>query len=271
MSQSSGIPLNKSFAPQQPYPLPSRADCLFYHSMDFPNGESVTGHWDLRRHFEQYIGHYPLGGKSVLDIGTASGFLAFSAEARGAQVTAYDAAYSWGYDRIPFRDAAPFRDRAAWAKLEDLTFLKPLKNGFWYAWHKLNSKIEVVYAPLHDLAYWDRRFDVVVAGAFVCHLADPVSAIGALGRLAAEAFIIAFEDVLATDELTMQAANDWSNATYDYTWWLLSRGLYRRVFENVGFRIDLVPCMAIHNPTGYNNLQTPVQFSKTTIIATRIH
>ena len=204
MSQSSDSAFDRLLAPQRPWPLPLRADCLFYHSMDFADGESVVGHWDLRGRFDQYIGHYPLRGKSVLDAGTASGFLAFSAEASGARVTAYDASHSREYNRIPFLDAPAFRDRRAWADLEEQTFLKPLKNGFWYAWHKLGSQVEAVYAPLHELNYWERRFDAVMAGAFVCHLADPVSTIGALGRLANHAVIIAFEDILDTDDLMMR-------------------------------------------------------------------
>ncbi len=248
-------------------PVARRLSILSQHG--FFRRRVGEGIWDLRGCFNQYIGDYPLRGKSVLDVGTASGFLAFSAEGSGARVTAYDASHSREYNRIPFLDAAPFLDRTAWANSEEQTFLRPLKNGFWYAWHKLGGRVEAVYAPLQDLVYWERRFDVVMAGAFLCHLADPVSAIGALGRLANHAVIIAFEDILDTDELTMQAANDWSNPKYDYTWWLLSRGLYRRLFANIGFRIDFVPCVAIHNPTRNNGRQAPIQFSKTTIIATR--
>ena len=60
-----------------PWPVPEKSFCQFYHSMTFPSGDEITGHWDIRGRFDQYIGRYPLRGKTVLDLGTASGFIAF--------------------------------------------------------------------------------------------------------------------------------------------------------------------------------------------------
>ena len=91
-----------TFEPEKPWALPDKADCAFYHSMTFPDGETVEGQWDLRDIFEQYVGHHELRGKSVLDVGTASGFLAFEAERAGATVTAIDAADADELDRIQF-------------------------------------------------------------------------------------------------------------------------------------------------------------------------
>ena len=133
----------------------------------------------------------------------------------------------------------------------------------------MGSQVEAVYAPFVDLIYWQRRFDVIMAGAIVCHLADPVGALGALARLADYCVIIAFEDVIDSDDILMRAANDWSNPTYDYTWWLLSRGLYQRVFANMGFRLEFRPCISRHNPTSYNAFGTPQELAKTTIVAIR--
>ena len=47
-------------------------------------------------------------------------------------------------------------------------------------------------ALLSELRRADERFDVVIAGAIVEHLSHPVSALGALERLAQEAVIIPF-------------------------------------------------------------------------------
>ena len=62
------------------WPAPAKSDCTFYHSIDYPDGDSVTGVWDIRGKFEQYLGNYSLKGQTVLDVGTASGFIAFEAE-----------------------------------------------------------------------------------------------------------------------------------------------------------------------------------------------
>lgn len=260
---------SESLAPEQPWPVPALSDCFFYHSLDLPDGTSIQGHWDIRGRFEDYIGRYPLAGKTVLDVGTATGFLAFSAEAAGARVTALDARGSQDFQRVPFRDSLYHRDRSAWISQFETTSHRPLRNGFWHAWHKLQSQVEVIYASTDKLHSWDRGFDVVLAGAIVEHLADPVSAIGGMARLANEALIIAFTDVHDSEEMTMRANGDWSNPVWDYEWWTLSRGLYRRVFENLGFAIEIVSSTALANPNPFNNLSAPQEVTRPTIIARR--
>ena len=71
--------------------LPALQECVFYHSIDLPGIGSVKGEWDLRGKFDEYIGSIDVSGKTVLDVGTASGFLTFEAEKRGATVFSFDA------------------------------------------------------------------------------------------------------------------------------------------------------------------------------------
>ena len=155
-----------------PWPVPKKEFCHFYHSMDFPDGDSVKGVWDLRGRFAEYIGNYALRGKTVLDVGTASGHLAFCAEMAGATVVATDAKRSSDMTPLPFEgNLYHDGDRAVWdVGLED--HWRHARSGFWYAWHKYQSRVEMVYASLNELRYWDRRFDVVIAGAILEHLAD---------------------------------------------------------------------------------------------------
>src|SRR6185437_2001229 len=100
------------FRAERPWPFSECQDGFFYHSMDFPDGTSVQGHWDIRGKFDSYIGHYPIAGKTVLDVGTATGFLAFSAERAGARVTALDTKNAAEFRRIPHQDSLYHRDRA---------------------------------------------------------------------------------------------------------------------------------------------------------------
>ncbi len=217
--------------------------------MDFPDGGSVTGAWDIRGGFDQYIGNYPIAGKTVLDVGSASGFLAFAAEERGARVTAIDALYPTEFERIPFAGSLHQTDRRAWVT-ETAKWFQGIKNGFWYARRKFASNVEMVYLPLTELPFWGRRFDVVVVGAIIEHLANPVPVLANLAAIANEAVIIAFTPVDDTDDQTMRTLNDWSNPVYDFTWWILSRGLYRRVFSNVGFDLEFVTSVARHVASG---------------------
>ena len=257
------------FRPQPPRAEPPRETCAFYHSLDFPDGESVTGHWDLRGRFDEYVGGVALSGKTLLDVGTASGFLAFSAEAAGARVTALDALDAREFDRVPFHDSRHHLDRAGWAEAWDERWFRPLRNGFWYAWHRYSSRVEVVYAPLASLSSWDRRFDVVVAGAIVEHLSDPVSAIAAWARLARETVVLAFTDVLDSDDLLMRPVTDWKDRAFDHGFWVLSRGLYRRLLDNLDFEVEFRRATAISNPSFVNDNPTPTVVVRPTIVARR--
>lgn len=221
--------------------------CYWYHSMQFPDGEAVQGSWQIDD-FHQYIGSYNLQGKTVLDVGTASGFLAFNAEKHGAQVTGLDAASTVEFRHMPFASTLSYRDikqsRAIWER-ENLI---PIKNSWWYAWHKFNSKAKCVYAPIAELYEWpEQTFDVVMAGAIVEHLSDPVYSIGAWARLAKEAVLIPFTDVLPLDELVIHPITNLDDPNVFYVWWHLSRGLYIKIFDNLGFDVTFAEAYAIHN------------------------
>jgi hypothetical protein len=88
-------------------PIPAIEDCKFYHAMDLPQIGFVQGAWDLRGRFDDYIGGVGLKDRSVLDVGTASGFLSFEAEQRGAHpVTSLTAASYSQLQRNPGSQAA---------------------------------------------------------------------------------------------------------------------------------------------------------------------
>jgi SAM-dependent methyltransferase len=250
------------YRPEEPWPKPEKKNCTFYHAMTLPDGSEVSGPWDIRGRFDEYIGHYPLRGKTVLDVGTATGFLAFEAEKRGAIVTATDAHSAIDMKSLPFQTSLHFANKAAWLAAMD-PWLITLKNSFWFGWHEYKSKADVLYAPIDRLTLWDRKFDVVIAGAIVEHLSDPITAIGVFASLAKEAVIIGFTPVSANEGLILETATPWSSPEpeFSYTWWAVSRGLYKRIFANMGFDVEFVECEAVCNG---------VPASRPTIIARRI-
>jgi len=65
-------------------------ECEFYHVMDRPDGGVWGGQWDLRSDVDEYLGHFGLQGKRVVDLGTPSGCLCLEMGRRGADVVAYD-------------------------------------------------------------------------------------------------------------------------------------------------------------------------------------
>ncbi|MDJ0447106.1 class I SAM-dependent methyltransferase [Methylocystis sp. JR02] len=201
-----------------------------------------------------------------MDVGTASGFLAFSAEKAGAaHVTAVDVFDSLEIRHLQFAGHPFHSSRNEWLHDND-AFVASLKRSFWYSWHRLNSGVEVFYVPIDTFPFWDRQFDVVFAGALVEHLSDPISAIGHIARLAKEAVIIAFTPVIEADDQIMKTANDWSDPVHCFTWWTLSRGLYNRIFENLGFTVEYKASRAIYSPSSGVFLGA----ERPTIIARRI-
>ena len=254
-----------NFSAVQPWPMPDKSDCIFYHTMEFADEPVIPGGWDIRGHFAGYIGGYDIAGKTLLDVGTASGFLSFEAEKAGATVTSLEARSGEDFTQVPHVNSGYLSDRSAFVSETD-EILRKLKNSYWYGWHKTSSRAEVVYAPINSVGTWDRRFDVVLAGAITEHLSDPVTAIGNLSVLAREAVIIAFDPVVDSDEMTLTAGPNWLHLAprQDHTWYFLSRGLYRRVFENLGFDVRFENAWAAPLFSGDTR---PTQ--RTTVIATR--
>jgi SAM-dependent methyltransferase len=249
---------------ETPWPKPPVEQCYWYHTAQFPDGETIQGTWTIPD-FADYVGGYDLRGKTVLDIGTASGFLGFAAEKAGATVTALDAATTREFRHVPFAASASYQDIVGSRETLTKYNLTPTKNSWWYSWHKLSSKVKCVYAPIPDLYEWDTQFDVVMAGAIIEHLSDPVYSIGAWARVAKEAVIIPFTDVFETDDLLMRPMTPWNDPAFYYAWWQLSRGLYVRLFDILGFDVEFVTSHAKHNAAeiGQQDAQRP------TIIARR--
>ena len=64
----------------------AREECDFYHTVELPNGEVVSGPWDLRGHEHEYLGGVDVRAKRVLELGPATGALTYFMERAGADV-----------------------------------------------------------------------------------------------------------------------------------------------------------------------------------------
>ena len=124
------------------------AENTAYHRLDFGDGIVLAGQVDPTRFLDVYTLPKDLSGRSVLDIGTSTGFFAFECAKRGARVTAIDV-----FDlKIP----------------TELARLAGLDISF------------VGGTSVYDLDASFGSFDLVICGSMLMHIPDPIGAVRAM-------------------------------------------------------------------------------------------
>lgn len=230
--------------PRDPLLAPARfierlEDCFFYHAMELPGFGLVPAHWDLRGRFDEYVGGIDLRGKSVLDVGTATGFLSFEAEKRGAsRVVSFDQRDGAEQTFLPFHQKPYYRDHSRWAE-EYRAEIERWKNAYWLAHRLLSSRAEVFYGDIYDLPRELGDFDVAIVGSVLEHLSDPVTALGSIARLTRERIVVV-TPLLEGDEPMARFEGRASRPEADFTWWTYSLGVFRELFGMLGFEIEKV-------------------------------
>lgn len=214
-------------------------ECFIYHTSELPGYGLVRGQWDLRGRFDDYVGGVDVGGKSVLDVGTATGFLSFEAERKGAsRVVSFDMSDIRQQTLIPFRDKLYYRDRERWAETRGAE-LEKWKNAYWLCHRLHGSRARVFYGDVYDLPPELGVFDVSIVGAVLEHLNDQVTALASITRLTGETLVVV-TPLLQTSEPLARFEPQADNPDYDFTWWTYSLGVYREVFAILGFSIESV-------------------------------
>jgi SAM-dependent methyltransferase len=211
-------------------------DCFFYHTMELPALGVVRGQWDLRGRFDDYLGRVSVTGKSVIDIGTATGFLSFEAEKHGAsRVVSFDLSDAKQQAFIPFKDKLYYRDHEKFLA-KHAKEIDAWKNAYWLCHRLLKSHAEVFYGDINRLPAALGQFDVAIVGAVLEHLNDQISALGSIARLTKETMVIV-TPVLPTEERIARLEPTADNPDYDFTWWRYSLGAYREILKILGFNI----------------------------------
>lgn len=198
----------------------SQGECEFYHSMDLPRVGSIAGYWDLRGKFADYTAHTPIEGRTFLDVGTATGFLSFEAEKRGASVTSFDAD---GPERYQFVTGDAHHDQA---------YFRRLRNGYTFSHQLLGSKANLVLGDIYSMPQSVQPHDVVLVGQILVHLRDPL--------LALQRACEVTKDTLIITEGSFESASPvyvFVGARSPYSWWHLSTAFYRTYLDMLGFEI----------------------------------
>jgi hypothetical protein len=217
--------------------------CQFYHSMNIPGYGEVQGEWDLRGGVDKYVGGIDFRGKRVLEVGTASGFLCFEMERRGAEVVTYDLSEEHMLDLAPSR--CDYDQRIPDYK----AFIRRLNNSYWLCHRAFGSKAKMVYGSVYNIPDEIGPVHITTLSSILCHLRNPYAAIQAAVKLATETVIIT--EVLWTKRFIFQALTGISGPSMVFlpnpssrepqaNWWMLSPSLVQKFIASLGFEQSTV-------------------------------
>jgi len=211
------------------------SQCQFYHMMDFPSGVRGHGNWDLRACFEKYTANVDFAGKRVLDVGTASGFLTFEAEKRGAEVVSFDSSSPEMHAGLPFIEVRR-RGGSAPDAADDF---EEGRNAYWYAHRAYGSRAKCYYGDVYNLPDELGEFDIVCGVLLVVHMTDPISALTSITRRCRHQLVITDGIIESKDPFMMFIGGpcEIPNVNKYNNWWHLSLGLYAVLLEILGFQM----------------------------------
>jgi SAM-dependent methyltransferase len=221
----------------EPIQVSDLAECIFYHKMDLPGVGVVGGAWDLRGRFDDYVDDVDLEGRTVLDVGTASGFLSFEAEKRGADVVSFDMDDKRRQDFLPYRGQPWYEDKEMYYDNLNVGYQK-WKNAYWYAHRALGSNARVLYGDVYNLPAEIGQFDVIIAGAILMHLANPIIALESMSRVSADKIVVVDTIDTNSNERIAYLQSRADDPSGHFVWWVYSIGLYEEVFAMLGY--DLI-------------------------------
>ncbi len=213
--------------------------CDFYHTMDLPRHGTIKGQWDLRAGVREYLGGVDFRAKRVLDVGTASGYLAFWMESAGATVVGYDLSDAFDWDIVPY---AGVDVRAE--QLSQKRHIARLNNSFWFAHRALGSSVRVAYGSVYAIPEAIGAVDAAVFGSILLHLRDPFRALEQALGLTRETAIVT--DALPRRAVLVPLLARWLGPCKFFlpdgrvqapkvSWWLLTPAVIVRMLGVLGF------------------------------------
>ncbi len=161
------------------------ADCYFYHATAIPGHGTVPGEWDLAAGVNDYLGHAPLAGKRVLDVGAATGFLTFHMEKAGADVVSYDLSEADAWDIVPLSGI----DAAEHARVRK-AHIRAINNGYWLCHEAHGSTARMAHGTVYRIDPTLGPVDVSVFGSILLHLRDPFLALHNAAQITTETMIV---------------------------------------------------------------------------------
>jgi hypothetical protein len=257
------------------------SECYFYHTIDLPNYGLLKGEWDLRSGVDDYLGRLAFQNKRVLEIGTASGFLCFEMERRGAEMVAYDLSENDAWDVVPYGGKISIYNAH-----ERKERIRQINNAWWLTHRLHNSQARMVYGRVYDLPVEIGEVDIITFGSILLHLRDPFLALQRAAVLARESIVVT-EALPVSHRTRVLAPLRWLArldvrlATYLVpeinflpdpatseprdTWWNLAPNLIERFLKILGFQNT---CISSHHQIHHygENLQNTRKRAMYTVV-----
>lgn len=210
--------------------MPARQACDFYHVTSLPDGTVTSGQWDLRQTADQYLGGVDFGGKRVLEIGPASGFLSFHMEKSGARVAVLEPPMDSFWDLVPQAAADSTRVRRDFS-----AHIQQIRNSFWFLHHTYESQVECYELDAYRIPPQAGEFDIGVLASVLLHVSSPVKMIESLAGVVSDQLIIVerYFDELAGNPVCRLVPSA-VNGSLE-TWWEFSPEFFDQFLRVLGF------------------------------------
>ncbi|ACL61455.1 class I SAM-dependent methyltransferase [Methylobacterium nodulans] len=227
-----------------PRPVTGLEECFFTHTIDLPGHGTIQGQWDLRPGLRDYTGHVEVAGKTVLDVGCASGFVSFALEAMGAEVIAFDLAQGRDWD-IPLYAGS---EREFMGRLLD-HHLQQIRSAFWFSHEALGSRTRLALGTADAIPEGIGPVDIAFLGIVLSHLRDPLRGLRGALRLTRETAVVTevlpkrygfLRYVPARLGLPMLLAPRAARRDQIQPWWILGPETVREFLRMLGFGESVV-------------------------------
>jgi 2-polyprenyl-3-methyl-5-hydroxy-6-metoxy-1,4-benzoquinol methylase len=243
----------------------------WYHTIELPDGLVTPGLYDLRASVPNFGFSEDLRGKSVLDVGSATGFFAFEFARRGAQVVSVELPSLYALDRFPGQDIehtiekigemivpkslGGVRDYVRTYTAEQLYFYL-LEGPFEFCRKWLNTPVERCYSTVYDLSEskLGRTFDLVFMGDILLHTLNPLQALAAVAPLCRRTLVLS---QTLPDEPGEKAAMHYvggdSPGSDEVSWWLPNKACMVQLLKKLGFAsvTEIGRNTGVLRPSGY--------------------
>jgi tRNA (mo5U34)-methyltransferase len=216
-----------AMTPSNSIPLQDLAELIksieWYHTIDLGNGLVTPGFFDHRPYLPYYKIPDDLTGKTVLDIGAASGFFSFEFEKRGAQVTATDLPDWFDHDFGPVYEADKTNEGGGAYLHEPFELARKALGS------KVNRKLINIYDISPDTV---GLFDMVFCGSVLLHLTDPIKALWNISSVTKDKAIIA---TVITPEQAHRPFAQFIGYKRGDVWWIPTRTTLELMAISAGF------------------------------------